>query len=144
MVGVPEITPVEEPIDRPAGRPVAEYDSVPVAVSSACTCSVTAVPTAVVWLPGLMMETLFALVPVKSPLKVDSSAAHHARVGGDQAELAVVVERVGGEVLRAEERLGSRGAVVGDDRLGVNVEAGRRGVAGHLAAGGVTSLTSEE
>ncbi len=37
VVGVPEIVPVEELIDRPVGSPLAEYDSVPVAVSIAWT-----------------------------------------------------------------------------------------------------------
>jgi hypothetical protein len=35
VLAVPEITPVEELIDRPAGSPLAEYDSEPVAVSIA-------------------------------------------------------------------------------------------------------------
>ena len=35
---VPEITPVVELIDRPAGRPLALYDREPVHVSSPCIC----------------------------------------------------------------------------------------------------------
>src|SRR5581483_8631474 len=63
------------------------------------------------------------------------NAAEHPGVADDQPELAVVVERVVGEVLRALENLRGRGAVVGDDRLGVDVVAGARGVGLHLAAG---------
>jgi len=48
--GVPEIRPVEELIDRPAGRPVAEYDRVwPDAESEAWICSEAAVPTVPDW-----------------------------------------------------------------------------------------------
>jgi predicted ATPase/signal transduction histidine kinase len=61
-------------------------------------------------------------------------AAEYAGVGGDQAEFPVVVQRVAGEVLRAGEDLGRGGAVVGHDRLGVDVEAGGRGVALDRAA----------
>jgi hypothetical protein len=53
VVGVPEIRPVEALIVRPAGRPVAdhEYGVVPPVAAS---CSVSAVPTVLVWAPGLV------------------------------------------------------------------------------------------
>jgi hypothetical protein len=61
-VGVPEISPVEELIDRPAGRPVAEYVRVcPEAESEAETCKLAAVPTVPVWLPGLVTVTVFCV-----------------------------------------------------------------------------------
>src|SRR5215471_11522816 len=60
VVGVPEISPVEELMDRPAGSPVAPYVSVcPDAESLARICRLTAVPTVEVWLPGLVTVTVF-------------------------------------------------------------------------------------
>jgi hypothetical protein len=47
VVGVPEINPVEELIDNPAGSPEAVYVNVAGGVSVACTCRFTAVPTTV-------------------------------------------------------------------------------------------------
>src|SRR6185437_3046458 len=54
--GVPEIRPVEELIDRPVGRPVADqvYGAVP---PLADICRLLAVPTVPVWLPGLVTVT---------------------------------------------------------------------------------------
>src|ERR1700722_19793452 len=50
-VGVPEIRPVEELIERPAGRPVAVYFRVwPDAESVAPICRLAAVPAVEVWL----------------------------------------------------------------------------------------------
>src|SRR6185437_16781244 len=62
-VGVPEIRPLLE-IDRPGGRPVAEKVRVcPPAESLAWTCTeVTGVPTAPLWLPGLVTVTLLSLL----------------------------------------------------------------------------------
>src|SRR6202012_1743450 len=58
VVGVPEIRP-EELIDRPAGSPLAEKVSVcPEAESVPLTCSLAAVPTVPVWLPGLVTVTV--------------------------------------------------------------------------------------
>jgi hypothetical protein len=62
VVGVPEISPVEELIDSPAGRPVAEYVSVcPDAESDAETCKLAAVPTVPVRLPGFVTVTVFCV-----------------------------------------------------------------------------------
>ena len=59
MVGVPDTRP-DADIDRPAGSPNAEYVSVcPLAVSLAATCSEAAAPTVDVWLPGLVIVTMF-------------------------------------------------------------------------------------
>src|SRR5262249_41381949 len=59
VVGVPEISPVPELIDRPAGRPVAPYVSVcPDAESVACICRLTAGPTVEGWLPGVVTVTM--------------------------------------------------------------------------------------
>src|SRR5215831_17438879 len=57
VVGVPVISPEEE-IDSPAGRPVAVKVSVcPDAESVALICTLTAVPTVEVWVPGLVTVT---------------------------------------------------------------------------------------
>src|SRR5262249_60736251 len=52
VVGVPEIVPVPASIDRPAGRFVADH-RYGVRPPDAELASVTAVPTKVLWLPGL-------------------------------------------------------------------------------------------
>lgn len=63
MAGVPEISPEVEFIDSPAGRPVAEYVSVwPDAESLALIWRLTAVPTVLVWLPGLVTVIVFGAV----------------------------------------------------------------------------------
>src|SRR5579875_2408625 len=67
-------------------------------------------------------ETL-ALGEVVGEVAVDVGL--QAGVADDQPELPVVVERGVGEVLRADEDLRARGAVVGHDDLAVDVEAGR-------------------
>ena len=78
VVGVPEIVPVEELIDSPAGRPVADqvYGGVP---PLAETVRLTAVPTVPVWLPGLLTVTWpgFA-VQVGSPVWAGTLTASHA------------------------------------------------------------------
>src|SRR5438876_10356182 len=62
-VGVPEISP-EELMLSPAGRPVAVKVRVcPEAESLAAICRLTAVPTVVVCVPGLVTVTVFAVVP---------------------------------------------------------------------------------
>src|SRR3954447_26267059 len=62
-VGVPEISPLPALIDSPAGRPVAEYDSVwPAAESVAWIWRLAAVPTVPVWLPGLVTVTVLPLL----------------------------------------------------------------------------------
>src|SRR3984885_6153683 len=64
VVGVPEISPVEELIDSPAGRPVAVYVRVcPDAESLAATWRLAAVPTVAVWPPGLVTVTVLVVVP---------------------------------------------------------------------------------
>src|SRR6185437_2426334 len=66
-VGVPEIKPVEELIDRPAGRPLALYGSVWLdAESVAWICRLAAAPTVVLWLPGLVTVTVFPVPPLGS------------------------------------------------------------------------------
>jgi hypothetical protein len=63
VVGVPVISP-DELMDRPAGRPVAEYVSVwPEAESVALICLLTAVPTVEAWLPGLVTVTVLPPPP---------------------------------------------------------------------------------
>src|SRR5689334_5288760 len=69
VVGVPEIRPVEELMDRPAGRPVALYVNVwPLSESVAWIWSEAAVLTCVDWLPGLVTETVLPVLvpPVKA------------------------------------------------------------------------------
>src|SRR3954469_8151364 len=56
-VGVPEIRPVVALIDRPAGRPVAEYVSAPGLLLPAWTCRLTGVLTTVFWSAGLVTVT---------------------------------------------------------------------------------------
>ena len=64
VLGVPEIRPVVELIDRPAGRPVALYVSVwPDAESVAAICRLAALPTVPAWLPGLVTVTTLPAVP---------------------------------------------------------------------------------
>src|SRR5215469_1075904 len=59
VVGVPEIRPVAELIDSPAGSPVAVKLRVcPEAESVAWICRLAAVPTVPVWLPGLVTVTV--------------------------------------------------------------------------------------
>src|SRR5215469_15354344 len=61
VVGVPEIRPLDELIDRPAGRPEADQvKDCPDAESLALICRLTAVPTVPVWLPGLFTVTVLA------------------------------------------------------------------------------------
>src|SRR4051794_20659677 len=57
VVGVPEITPVEALIARPAGRPVADqlYGVTP---PEADMVRLVAVPTVPVWVPGFVTVTL--------------------------------------------------------------------------------------
>ena len=66
MVGVPEIVPVDELIDSPAGRPVADqvrvapdWESVAESVTG-----VMAVPETEDWLPGLATATVLVTVQV--------------------------------------------------------------------------------
>ena len=58
-VGVPEMRPVAEPMDKP--RQAGNVFSVcPDAESDADICRLTAVPTEPVWLPGLVTVTILA------------------------------------------------------------------------------------
>src|SRR5690606_4984193 len=60
--GVPVMVPVDELIDRPAGRPVAEkvYGVLP---PVAPVDTFTAVPTVLVWLPGFVTRSSPGCVP---------------------------------------------------------------------------------
>src|SRR4029077_6628018 len=79
---VPLISPVDELIDRPLGRPVAEYLSVwPEPESVAWICRLTEVLRLVLWLPGLVTVTVLPPPPplvtmawVKSQLPLASLA----------------------------------------------------------------------
>src|SRR5262245_58727711 len=72
VVGVPVIRPVEALIDRPVGRPVADQvNDWPACESVAVICSVLAVPTVPVWLPGLFTVTVLVPPP---PVQVGSAA----------------------------------------------------------------------
>jgi hypothetical protein len=64
---VPEIRPVDELIDRPLGRPVADHVKVwPAWESVAVIWRLTCVRRGVVWLPGLLTVTvLTAAVTVR-------------------------------------------------------------------------------
>src|ERR1700733_13405438 len=76
VVGVPEIRPVEELIDRPAGRPVALKVSVwPEAESVAVICRLAAVPTVPVWLPGLVTVTVLPVAELIVQVKVADPVA---------------------------------------------------------------------
>src|SRR4051812_13320628 len=81
-VGVPLIRPVEELIDRPAGRPVADQVSVwPDWESVPVICSDVAVPTVPVRLPGLFTVTVLVPPPpvhVGSPVWAGTDTAFHA------------------------------------------------------------------
>src|SRR5215469_887958 len=60
---VPEIRPVEELIDRPLGRPVADHVKVwPAWESVAVIWRLTCVRRGVDWLPGLLTVTVLPLV----------------------------------------------------------------------------------
>src|SRR5690349_5857071 len=62
VVGVPLTRPVEDAIESPVGRPVADQVSVwPDCESVPVSCSDAAVPTVPDWLPGLFTVTV--LVP---------------------------------------------------------------------------------
>src|SRR5215469_17616099 len=62
VVGVPLITPVEELIDSPVGRPVAVYVRVwPEPESVALIARLTELPSVVVWAPGLVTVTVLTL-----------------------------------------------------------------------------------
>jgi hypothetical protein len=72
-VGVPEIRPVDELIDKPAGSPLAEYVNVwPEVESLAETCRLAAVPTVAVCVPGFVTVTV---LPVEDPLTFQLKAA---------------------------------------------------------------------
>src|SRR5215831_17985488 len=61
LFGVPVIRTVEELIDRPAGRPVADHVRVwPAWESVAVIWRLTCVCPGVVWLPGLLTVTVLA------------------------------------------------------------------------------------
>src|SRR5579859_1371784 len=84
VVGVPEIRPLLELMDRPAGRPLALQVKVwPDCESVALICRLTAVPTVPVWLPGLDTVTVLppglvtmAWLPSQAPLPPEPSLAH--------------------------------------------------------------------
>ena len=66
VVGVPEIRPLLELMDRPAGSPVALQVRLWVDCESvACICRLAAVPAVPVWLPGLVTVTV---LPAAAPL----------------------------------------------------------------------------
>ena len=53
-VGVPEMEPVEELIDRPAGNPEVDHEYGAVPPEAVWLTGEIGVPTALVWLPGLL------------------------------------------------------------------------------------------
>src|SRR4051812_49768776 len=58
VVGVPEMTPVDALSDRPAGSAVdVQVNVVAPLLSLACKVTLAAVPTVLVWLPGLVTVT---------------------------------------------------------------------------------------
>jgi hypothetical protein len=83
VVGVPEMTPVAELIDRPAGSPVAlkVYGVVP---PEADRVRLAAVPTVEDWLPGL------ASASATGPLVQVGSAVCAATLTASQAALTVL------------------------------------------------------
>jgi hypothetical protein len=68
VVGVPVMAPVDELIDRPAGRPVAVHDEM-VAVDEESEAEgvseLMAVPDTLVWVPGLVTVTVLLMFQVK-------------------------------------------------------------------------------
>src|SRR2546430_12611330 len=77
VVGVPEMTPLDALIDRPAGSPVAEkvYGGVP---PEAERVRLVAVPTVPVWLPGLTSASVVPPAQVGSPAWAGTLTASHA------------------------------------------------------------------
>ena len=77
VVGVPDTVPVDEPMLRPGGSPVA--DQVYVSAGEAVSVNgVIAVPTVPVLLPGLVTVTLPPVPQVGSPDCAGTLTASHA------------------------------------------------------------------
>jgi hypothetical protein len=62
VVGVPLMTPLAASMDNPAGSPVADQVNEPVP-PVAVIPRLTAVPTVLIWLPGLLTVTAVAALP---------------------------------------------------------------------------------
>ena len=92
-------------------------------MSVAEICRLAAVPAVVGLAAGIGHRHGAASGLAEVGVKGVFDAGQDGRVGDDEAEFAVVVQGVVREVLRPEEDLGGRRAVVGDDRFGVDVEA---------------------